>query len=1035
MLNTDPLMSLADAFLNEPYRTDYVSGDVREVWIVLRSDVVDGVPRSADLALFENVGAGTASDPFSGNKRLGPSMSAGLSLDRTELVVTQVGPVNFTLADSVVIFGVVGQDSDLVDDVEKFNRTFQATKLSDRAFRIALSSVPEALDPNAPVQAGKLGIAAGGTLAHGASLAEFMTVTLNASGSHGLSEGDYVRIDLVSLTGAATKWFNGVFKVESVGSTSSFTFKLTRRTAPPAGADGEAVNFANVQNPTPVHLNWPVVKVDTSPTNHGLIGGAVVAFSGSTNPDADGEFVVLTAANSQAFYYASLGGAGTPPMPANRIKCAEVIYLLDEILRSLSPYTVVHLGPGLFETRGFDVIRQSFNWSIQPGQRIQGFGMGVTTLKLVHVTPFWPNPQVVWAIGSNPSTAPFWYNIDDAEVLDLTVDCNMRAHARQRVATSAIVLAGSHVRIRRVRVIDYGTQVPFIECFPLAVAAADPRSQFTERINARIEDCVIEAPSIHGLYNDSCLILFAGDDPDTGIVGYHRGCAIRNNYVNNECVDNPVSIESVKYESGAWTVTTRAPHGLKHGGWAVISGVQDHSGVMDRYGNSLHFNGSFEVLNATSTKFQIKPANPAGVLSTALAGTGSMWVGRFSSQRISVKRIERDDTYDLTGTTAILTTYGPHYRRPGEWIEIVSSSAGKLTGAELPYYGRFEVLDVEQPSLTETNPSRLTYRMYTRPGRAVVADGTDSPPVDFFLDFPYLGKSSVGFSSDGGSEAVAEGNRIFNTRIGGAYHDFGLTTDQTDRNNYYHDVLSGPYQNIDGVQNTGSGLLRQVKEFLPPSGTTVTVRTHKDHGIEPGQAVRIATNNVKPSDDFYYRVVSVVKQDLDAIPPVEASFTFTFDPKEVLPPANPKPWFAVLWQVRLAARENNVIELGDASHQNAPSAGSHAIAFNAVDHGKGKRIFQSVLVRDNIVAPGPSSLASRSYAVTVNDAERAIVDGNTIGVARKDAVIVQISGPLFFSENRTPAGIIVEPTIGTSGNEVLPEALNARVKDALILSL
>ena len=175
-------------------------------------------------------------------------------------------------------------------------------------------------------------------------------------------------------------WFNGVFKIDAItlGPPSSFTFKLTKRKVPYAGADGQTVTFAKVLNPLPVRLSWPVVQVITD-ANHGLIEGAVVALSGSDNPInpiATGEFVVLAPGASNSFYYLSPDATGT--VPVGRVTCAEVIFLLDEILRQLPAYAVAHLCAGVFETRGFDPVRDSrLNWSVQPGQRIQGSGMGM----------------------------------------------------------------------------------------------------------------------------------------------------------------------------------------------------------------------------------------------------------------------------------------------------------------------------------------------------------------------------------------------------------------------------------------------------------------------------------------------------------------------------------------------------------------------------------------------------------------------------------------------------------------------------------
>src|SRR5437667_2294840 len=57
----------------------------------------------------------------------------------------------------------------------------------------------------------------------------------------------------------------------------------------------------------------------------------------------------------------------------------------DLVMNSLGPSTVVHLGPGLFQTRGYydGAVSAGYGWAVKEHMWIVGSGAGVTTLQLV----------------------------------------------------------------------------------------------------------------------------------------------------------------------------------------------------------------------------------------------------------------------------------------------------------------------------------------------------------------------------------------------------------------------------------------------------------------------------------------------------------------------------------------------------------------------------------------------------------------------------------------------------------------------------
>jgi len=149
------------------------------------------------------------------------------------------------------------------------------------------------------------------------------------------------------------------------------------------------------------------------------------------------------------------------------------------------------------------------------------------------------------------------------EAADFTVDCNM---AGQTVpsgydfapfACGAISTPGAHVRLRRIRAINWGTQTAASECFPIVTAGASVTAP--EAVDCVVEDCIVEQPALNNVRETSCINLAAGEhnpyppdssDPDNGMMAFHRGCAVRNCVVDCEYRANPLAIESISIPDG-----------------------------------------------------------------------------------------------------------------------------------------------------------------------------------------------------------------------------------------------------------------------------------------------------------------------------------------------------------------------------------------------------------------------------------------------------------------------------------------------------
>jgi len=229
----------------------------------------------------------------------------------------------------------------------------------------------------------------------------------------------------------------------------------------------------------------------TTATNHGYANGDVVTISGVTGTGApfyNGTFVIYSVMATSFKYWmkAEPGASGS-----GTITCARTFYQFDELLINVSQNTAIHLGPGLFLTRGYGDQVAGAQPQPKSGQQIIGSGMGVTTLKLVNASV--PNSKY-WVI----ATAT---HLQQVEISDLTLDCNLDGqlianYTFAPIGCSGVYVSGAHLRYRRVRAINFGTLDPPQEPFVLWSAGAYPNDPL-ESVDCAIEDCIVEQPAIN----------------------------------------------------------------------------------------------------------------------------------------------------------------------------------------------------------------------------------------------------------------------------------------------------------------------------------------------------------------------------------------------------------------------------------------------------------------------------------------------------------------------------------------------------------
>ncbi len=224
-------------------------------------------------------------------------------------------------------------------------------------------------------------------------------------------------------------------------------------------------------------------------------------------------------------------GSGTADDPYNGSTAA----LFDSIMSSDAKVPAgshVHLGPGIFDTSGF-AVGVTGGWQAKSGLKLEGGGIGVTTLRLANATAADKHYYVV-GHALNTGGSPVQPNrVDHCSISDLTIDCSLGANGNGNVACGGVRLMGHHCRIERVKVINWGTKTLAQPCYVLAVITADPPSNVMEVIDPGIADCIVVEPG-PSIAAGTVTLLHAGglEAGATVTEGYGLSPFIRNCFVD-----------------------------------------------------------------------------------------------------------------------------------------------------------------------------------------------------------------------------------------------------------------------------------------------------------------------------------------------------------------------------------------------------------------------------------------------------------------------------------------------------------------------
>ena len=709
--------------------------------------------------------------------------------------------------------------------------------------------------------------------------------------------------------------------------------------------------------------------------------------------------------------------------------CAQPIYHFDEIMGAIQHHTAVHIGPGVFETRGMgDGSRPG--WRCKSGWRILGAGTALTTLKLVGAALSQRSGHY-WVFYNDRVDAGF---LEGFEASDFTVDCNVEGQCHPNVNCGAFGLSGGgrHLRVRRVRAINFGSQYNglYTENFvfamnpPPATAAAGK-----DGCDCVIEDCIAEQPCPNIYWNGT--IFHIGG----GATTYHRGCALRRNFFDSSIIYGPTrSVASISYNppegggDGVVTITTRTPHGHKHPGNVSVQGILVDNSV------SNGFNGVFAIETIPSdTVLSYKPYYPPQLGDPPLyvpgkpptPGANAIVGAPVSFHPRVVNEIAPASVPGLVKPFLVTSSWGYPHERTANNIAKLGNVSIRI---QIP--GQPDVILKPDNIRNKFNKTFLIHSVTAR--RQFLIDVTGQEWGENYSCFSVgdkaLGTAHMGMSAGNGTGSVVEGNHLLHCYNSGPWADTGNTPDLTARHNYYYDIAKGPFQNM--------GVWRDENNRLPCNLSHDSLIATCDtsplpHGLTVGQAIRIsgtAQDNAKQYDgDFTVKSVSATNKN---------QFAYDLSPAPTIPGVISGHLQEANQDVHLVF-ENNTMHLARSLYAYWAQPTAVALAYGVESFSDLKApCYRQVVARENVIRKlGPDDLWHSG--ITVRGGEHSIAEGNVIdlgGLGPHPVAFKNFSGGAAKClNNQTSAGALLrgfDETVQQPMSE-----LATAIEDALMLSL
>ncbi len=792
-------------------------------------------------------------------------------------------------------------------------------------------------------------------------------------------------------------------------------------------------------NTSLARLFWPVASGVTS-GNHGYLPYQAIRISGAADPAFNADLVAVgvgTAAPSNPSSFKCLLTRWPTSAAGNSAVSTRLIYGLDEVMRSLPAHSRLHLGPGTFETRGaangyitaqYNYDELSVGFVVKPAQTIVGSGMAITTVKLVQAVDPYDNTVAIRTFLPK----------DDVAISDLAVDCNLGGQPCcagvwvPRVTCGAIWGGGRHLRICRVRAINFGDQA-LPECFVFYLGG----EQAAGAGDNAIEDCIVEKPSESNAHESTSIAI----SPPDHVSGNNRGSVARHNYLNfeysNGTASHPIAVKSLLRDANDLKLVrleTYEPHGHIPSKRLVLRGAANPG-----------FNGVFpiaQIVSDTVLTFRMTKDAPAGegaggqtyigfgLSSEDLIGDNAVFE-TFEASYLTAEYLdpgliswldlearEGDLFIDPGEVLVTVTTRRPHQHVVGQLAQLLiwkDYSAWRPTGWREGSYPIVAVFD--------------THRLACRwPGPPSLWENTNH----VLLGARFHGPNASG------TACVTEGNAVYDAQRP-CYSDTGSSRDAVLRDNYYSNIGTGVLQDFSG----GLSESQKVISLKRDSGDhqIAILETDGAHRLMPGQAVTVDNARVSGQP-------SVAFNGTFAVDSVLSDHKFTY---KMIHPADgdadntPSPVYRVRWQTRHLLVENNVFE-GYATDEDTAWAASGVIVDGY--HEPPPYMFAQWLIRDNFMrhldnAPEfPTDLGGYGLGMRIISMDGAIVDGNVVDFPNPHTLHAWKSEHVVPFNNQTPAGdelrAFQDISANGSGNWVqigdLETTLRAALDEAMVLS-
>ena len=241
----------------------------------------------------------------------------------------------------------------------------------------------------------------------------------------------------------------------------------------------------------------------------------------------------------------------------------------DAVMNGIGTYTCVHLGPGTFQTKGYNDATGGA-WQPKAGLKLVGSGVDVTVLQLASSST---NNTNYYAIGHALSSSGQPKSLDLFEVSDLTIDCNFTAFTASSVACGAVRVLGNHARIRRLKLINWGSNDATNR--PCFVVSAVTATDLVWVEDCGIEECIAVSPAAGG--NTGPVTVFhAGAVESPQLTPQNYGVAP---YIRNCFVDASPSTLEIRGLSMGWSkagiIEGNQVHNLTYGVFQQATSTQD----------------------------------------------------------------------------------------------------------------------------------------------------------------------------------------------------------------------------------------------------------------------------------------------------------------------------------------------------------------------------------------------------------------------------------------------------------------------------